>query len=66
MGIFGGLDVFAIAGKVAVFRQRLGAQLNPVHQKDDFVGIFWLGNELRWFKAGHGFARACGVPHITA
>src|SRR5690554_4075752 len=65
MGIFGGLYVLTVAGKVAVFGQRLSAQLYSVHQENHFIGIFGLGNELCRFKAGHSFARTCGMPNIT-
>ena len=64
--VFRALHIIGIIRERPVFQQRLRAQFDTVHEEDHLVGIFRASDELRSLEAGHGFARASGVPHITA
>jgi len=65
-GVLGSLNAFVLFGEVPVFPQRLGAKLDPVHQKQHLVGIPGIGNQLRRLETCHGFAGAGGMPDIAA
>ena len=64
--VLGGLDGVSVVGEATVFPERLRTQLNSVNQKNDLIRIAGVGNELRGFEAGEGFAGAGGVPDISA
>ena len=64
--VFRALHIIGIIRERPVFQQRLRAQFDTVHEEDHLVGIFRASDELRSLEAGHGFARASGVPHIAA
>ena len=53
---FGSLNLLALLGEATVLVQGLGAELDPVHEEDDLVGVLGIGDELGRLEAGHGFA----------
>ena len=65
-GVFRGLHIIAVICKSAIFLQRLGSELDSVHQKHNLIGVLAVGNELSGFERRHGFAAAGRVPDVAA